>query len=102
MAGRNATRLSNTPQPQRASYKPFEYGAADVPVQRVERPPPGTRPQAATPQGAPRSGTREVASVRGQGLVEAGKVTGTPAQPVQIPQPPSPSQREVYPGQQRE
>jgi hypothetical protein len=56
------------------------------------------RPQAATPN-APRAGSREIANVGHDGLIEAGKVTGTPSQPVQHPQPPSPPQREVYPGQ---
>lgn len=40
------------------------------------------RPQSAAPN-VPRSGTREVARVDSAGLVEAGKVTGTPTQPVQ-------------------
>jgi hypothetical protein len=82
MSGRNATRLSSTPQPQPSPYKPREAGAADVPPQRVARPTPGTRPTAATPN-VPRSGSREVARVDSAGLVEAGKQTGTPAEPVQ-------------------
>ena len=60
MAGKQATRLSGGGQP--------------VPTV--------TRPQAATPN-VPRSGSREIARVDSAGLVEAGKVTGTPAEPVQ-------------------
>ena len=47
------------------------------------------RPQPATPQGAPRSGSREIASVGSAGMVEAGKVTGSPPQPVQKHIPPT-------------
>ena len=77
--GKLATRMHNSAQPK----------------------PVAARPQPATPQGAPRSGSREIARVDSAGLVAAGQVTGTPAQPVQHPQPPSPPQREVYPGQRR-
>lgn len=87
MSGRNATKLSSTPQQQPASYKPFEYGMTDKPAQRVTG---GSHThQAATPN-VPRSGSREIARVDSAGLVEAGQVTGTPAQPVQQPKPPSP------------
>jgi hypothetical protein len=44
------------------------------------------RPQAATPD-VPRAGSREITRVDSAGLVEAGKVTGTPPQPVQTPKP---------------
>lgn len=67
LSGRQATRLSAGGQPQ--------------PV--VHRPQPAT-------SSVPRAGTREVARVDTAGLVEAGKVTGTPAQPVQQPKPRSP------------
>ena len=76
MSGMQSTRMTTGPQP--------------APVVR--------RAQVATPK-VPRSGTREVARVDSAGLVEAGKVTGTPTQPVQQSQPPSSPQREVYPGQ---
>lgn len=76
MSGKLATRMSGGGQPQ----------------------PVVNRPQAATPQ-VPRAGSREIANVDSAGLVAAGKVTGTPTQTVQQPQPPSPPQREVYPGQ---
>lgn len=100
MSGRNATRLSSTPQSQPAPYKRNEWGAADAPGSgpKLVPAPQATRPRAATPH-VPRSGTREVARVDSAGLATAGQVTGTPAQPVQQPQPPSPPQREVYPGQ---
>ena len=65
--------------------------------------PQATRHQPATPNGPPRSGTREVARVDGQGLIQAGQQTGTPAQPAQAPQPSSsrPVVPPVYPGQMR-
>jgi hypothetical protein len=90
MSGKRATRMSSTPQRQATPYKPREAGAADVAPQRVDRPPPGTRPQAATPQDPARSGSRVVATVDSAGLIEAGRVTGTPPEPVQQPKPPSP------------
>lgn len=76
MSGKLATRMSGGGQPK----------------------PVATRPQAATPN-VPRTGSREIANVDSAGLVAAGTVTGTPVQPVQQPQPASPPQREVYPGQ---
>ena len=85
MSGMQATRLSSVPQPTAGTYKPHEWGAADVPPQRVARPAPGTRPAAATPQGAQRAGTREVARIDGAGLVTVGQQTGTPAETVAPP-----------------
>jgi hypothetical protein len=69
MSGMQATRMHNPPQP--------------VPIVH--------RPVAANANDPPRSGTREVARVDGAGLIEAGKVTGTPAQPVQQRLPTSPN-----------
>jgi hypothetical protein len=76
LSGKQSTRLSAGGQP--------------VPV--VHRP----QPAAAGPR---RTGSVEIANVDSAGLVAAGTVTGTPPEPVQHPQPPSPRQREVYPGQ---
>jgi hypothetical protein len=59
LGGKQATRMTAGGQPQ--------------PIVR--------RPQPAT-SGPVRSGSREVARVDSAGLVEAGRVTGTPAQPV--------------------
>jgi hypothetical protein len=86
---------------RRPQNKPFEYGASDVPAQKVERPLSSARPQAATPN-VPRSGTREIANVSGQSLVDAGQQT-TSSQPVRAPQPSSsrPVTPPVYPGQMR-
>jgi hypothetical protein len=59
----------------------------------TQRPPIVRRPQPATPQGAARSGSREIARVDSTGLVAAGQQTGTPAQtiaPVQVVQPSPP------------
>ena len=76
MSGMQATRLTAGGQPQ-----PIVH-----------------RPQPATPN-VPRSGSRVVANVDSAGLAAAGQVTGSPPEPVQHPQPSSPPQREVYPGQ---
>ena len=60
LGGKLATRLSGGGQPQ--------------PIVR--------RPQAATPN-VPRSGSREITSASSADMAEAGKVTGTPVEPVQ-------------------
>jgi hypothetical protein len=60
MSGAQSARMHNPPQPQ----------------------PRVVRPQPAAPD-VPRAGSRVVASVDSVGLVEAGKQTGTPTQPVQ-------------------
>jgi hypothetical protein len=65
MAGMRSTRMTAAPQPSAASYQ---------------------RPQASGAQPV-RAGSRVVTTVDSAGLVEAGKVTGTPSQPVQIPKP---------------
>lgn len=70
MGNKLATRMSGGGQPQ----------------------PVATRPRAATPN-LPAGGTRVLVNVDSAGLIQAGQ------QPVQQPQPPSPAQREVYPGQ---
>lgn len=83
MSGRMATRLSSAPQPQPQSYRPTQNGALDLPG---TGPKPVPAPQATRHQPAsavPRAGSRVVADVSSAGLVEAGKQTGTPAQPVQ-------------------
>lgn len=52
-----------------------------------------TRPQPATPQGAPRSGSRVIAEAGHGQLIGIGMQTGTPAQtiaPVQVVQPSPP------------
>jgi hypothetical protein len=103
MSGRNATRLLSTPQRQQQPYKPNEYGAPDAPGTGPKPVPPAssyTRPQTAGAQPV-RAGTREVARVDSQGLVEAGQQTGTPAQPVQHDLPATPPSPPVYAGQQR-
>jgi hypothetical protein len=70
LSGRNATKLSNTPQPQPGPYKPNQFGATDASGTgpKPVPPPPTARPQAATPT-VPRVGTREIARVDGAGLV---------------------------------
>ena len=45
--------------------------------------PVASRPQPATPAGAPRAGSRVVVSVDGGDLAEAGKQTGSPPEPAQ-------------------
>lgn len=84
LSGRNATKLASASQQQARTYKPNEYGAADVPDAgpKPVPQPQVTRPQAATPN-VPRSGSRVVAAVGSAGLTAAGTVTGTPAEPVQ-------------------
>jgi hypothetical protein len=103
MSGRNATRMSSTPQQQPKPYKPAEYGMPGTP-KPVNVPPASSyqRPQTSGAQPV-RSGSREVARVDSAGVVAAGQQTGTPAQPVQAPQPSSsrPVTPPVYPGQQR-
>lgn len=76
MSGRNATRLSSTPQPQPAPYKRNERGALDAPGSGPKPVPASqvTRPQPATPN-VPRAGSREVANVGSSELVEAGRQT---------------------------
>ena len=74
--GRQATKLSAGGQPQPVVHRP--------------------QPAAAGPR---RTGSVELANVDSAGLVAAGTVTGSPPEPVQQPQPASPPQREVYPGQ---
>jgi hypothetical protein len=65
MGGKQATKLTQGGQPSAASYQ---------------------RPQASGAQPV-RAGSRVVTTVDSAGLVEAGRVTGTPPQPVQVPQP---------------
>jgi hypothetical protein len=82
MSGRNATRMSSTPTPKPATYKPNEYGKPDAPG---SGPKPVPQPQATRhqPAAAPRrTGSAELANVDSAGLVEAGKQT-TGGQPVQ-------------------
>lgn len=62
MGGKQSARLSGGPQP--------------TPI--VNRP-------VAAVAGVPRAGSREIANVDSAGLAEAGKVTGSPPQPVQQP-----------------
>ncbi len=95
MSGKLATRLGGAPPRQtvgRAGQGQSTQLAPPVPASQA------TRHQPATPSGPPRSGSREVARVDSAGLVAAGQQT-TGGQPVQQPQPLSPPQREVYPGQ---
>lgn len=60
MSGTQATRMTTNPQP----------------APRV------VRPQPATPS-VPRAGSREIARIDSAGLVEAGKVSGSPPEAVQ-------------------
>ena len=84
LSGRRATRLGGSPAGQIVGGR----GEGQSTVMAPAVPPASsyTRPTAATPD-APRSGSREIANVSGQGLIDAGQQTGTPAQPVQQPQP---------------
>jgi hypothetical protein len=83
LGGKQSTKLSGAGTPQAQPYKPNQWGAVsppgtgygDVPA------PTATRHQ---PAGAPRrTGSAEIANVGGRGVVQAGTVTGTPAEPVQ-------------------
>jgi hypothetical protein len=85
LSGKESTRLSSASPPAPATYRRHEWGAADMPAQRVARPAPGTRPAAATPQGAPRSGSRVVTEAGHEQLIQIGSETGTPPQTIAAP-----------------
>jgi hypothetical protein len=65
LGGKQATKLTQGGQPSASAYQ---------------------RPQASGAQPV-RTGSRVVTTADSAGLVEAGRVTGTPTQPVQIPKP---------------
>jgi hypothetical protein len=85
MGGMQSTRLSSASQPTAGTYRRHEWGATDVQPQRVARPAPGTRPEAATPQGTPRSGSRVVTEAGHEQLIQIGTETGTPPQTIAPP-----------------